>query len=746
MRAPSTTLAALVAGVALAGPVAAQAPSWTVKDGVERTVFSELQYQLREPMALSPDGAWLQVMRVSPQVEGNRRTYTLAIYDVATLRKAFDRRADLRAVRPIEVSLTTRTGCEGIANVRWVGSREIAFLGCDGETEAAQIYSFDVGTRTLARHTDSRFGVVMFEKTDKAMVYLERQEHIWTSQAPQRMALFPNAESPNLFRALTPNPNYNRFATVATTPDGRTVRVSHPRDAYFQLFRYSIAPDGQRVVMVAPVEQGAVPPSWRTRSDKLRTAYWPQFQMIDLTTGETKAILDAPTGDALFAGGNTTGLTKAIWDADSRQVLLVNTALPEASPDDPRRSQTFAALVDVATMAVRETARLQSSLGGDTDYKPMWAGGAAPFVVDTFRGVRRTFDRATNAWSTAPAPQRPTALRQADLGAGYVVRYDPSEDRQPQLVLTKGKRTAPITALNPRLDTLWTAKVEPLTWTSSGVTWTGALLRGRDCRTACPMVVQIGHFQPGVYLPMDMAGNAGAGQVYAGEGISVLRIDTSATRRIPGLADPGAPASVLREGDAIAQAIEDVIATLKTSAHIDPAHVGLVGFSRTAQFVKVAITRPRTIRWAAAKSTDGGDSGSYTGYLYYAASNGFEFFRREIEGAFGGPFWQHRERWFQDAMGFHLDKVQTPILLEPHSIGAGVLDWEFYAGLKLQDKPVEMLMVPTPEHQLLQPWDIATSQQITLDWFLFWLKDEEDPDPAKADQYRRWRLLRAQQQ
>jgi hypothetical protein len=29
-----------------------------------------------------------------------------------------------------------------------------------------------------------------------------------------------------------------------------------------------------------------------------------------------------------------------------------------------------------------------------------------------------------------------------------------------------------------------------------------------------------------------------------------------------------------------------------------------------------------------------------------------------------------------------------------------------------------------------------------LDWFRFWLKDEEDPDPRKAEQYRRWNQLR----
>jgi len=37
------------------------------------------------------------------------------------------------------------------------------------------------------------------------------------------------------------------------------------------------------------------------------------------------------------------------------------------------------------------------------------------------------------------------------------------------------------------------------------------------------------------------------------------------------------------------------------------------------------------------------------------------------------------------------------------------------------------------------------SQQGNVDWFCFWLKGEEDPDPTKAEQYKRWRELRSPQ-
>ena len=34
------------------------------------------------------------------------------------------------------------------------------------------------------------------------------------------------------------------------------------------------------------------------------------------------------------------------------------------------------------------------------------------------------------------------------------------------------------------------------------------------------------------------------------------------------------------------------------------------------------------------------------------------------------------------------------------------------------------------------------AQQGTVDWFAFWLKSEENPGPAEAEQYKRWREMR----
>jgi hypothetical protein len=44
-------------------------------------------------------------------------------------------------------------------------------------------------------------------------------------------------------------------------------------------------------------------------------------------------------------------------------------------------------------------------------------------------------------------------------------------------------------------------------------------------------------------------------------------------------------------------------------------------------------------------------------------------------------------------------------------------------------------------HILVQPAQRYASQQSAVDWFDFWLNEDEDPDPAKATQYARWKGL-----
>ena len=71
--------------------------------------------------------------------------------------------------------------------------------------------------------------------------------------------------------------------------------------------------------------------------------------------------------------------------------------------------------------------------------------------------------------------------------------------------------------------------------------------------------------------------------------------------------------------------------------------------------------------------------------------------------------------------------------------------WAAYSGLHQLHKPVDLIMLNSDEHVLTNPAVRMASQGGSVDWFRFWLQGYEDPDPAKAGQYKRWRELKKMQ-
>jgi hypothetical protein len=107
----------------------------------------------------------------------------------------------------------------------------------------------------------------------------------------------------------------------------------------------------------------------------------------------------------------------------------------------------------------------------------------------------------------------------------------------------------------------------------------------------------------------------------------------------------------------------------------------------------------------------------------------------------GLPWGDSLANWAKAAPTMRLDKIHTPILLQ--SISAPLGEWEVYAGLQWLKKPVDLVnFYPEGEHILVRPQQKYLSEQSAVDWYCFWLKGEEDADPAKAEQYERWRELR----
>jgi len=73
-------------------------------------------------------------------------------------------------------------------------------------------------------------------------------------------------------------------------------------------------------------------------------------------------------------------------------------------------------------------------------------------------------------------------------------------------------------------------------------------------------------------------------------------------------------------------------------------------------------------------------------------------------------------------------------------------NWDIYALLRRQYKPVEMIMMPRGAHSLSRPSERMASLQGNVDWYRFWLQGEQRSElapPAETAaslraQYVRW--------
>ena len=68
--------------------------------------------------------------------------------------------------------------------------------------------------------------------------------------------------------------------------------------------------------------------------------------------------------------------------------------------------------------------------------------------------------------------------------------------------------------------------------------------------------------------------------------------------------------------------------------------------------------------------------------------------------------------------------------------------FEVFSGLSRLNKPVELYYYPNEDHTPDRPQARLATMQRNVDWYRFWLKGEERPDPDDAEQYVRWRSFR----
>jgi len=222
--------------------------------------------------------------------------------------------------------------------------------------------------------------------------------------------------------------------------------------------------------------------------------------------------------------------------------------------------------------------------------------------------------------------------------------------------------------------------------------------------------------------------------VYAAHGFAVLSFDFG-KRDYDN--DPGDFERYLSWFKSVDASLEMAIQRAADLGIADTTRVGLTGYSRGTEIVSYEITHTNRFRAVS------GAAGDYSPYFYYMAKRSLqEDFAKE--GLGGWPEGHSRENWKKRAPELNADLISAAVLNnDPDS--EFLADLALYTSLRELGKPVELFIYPNELHVVNQPKHRYQIYERNLDWFTFWLKSEESPDPAKTEQYRRWRQMRRQQ-
>lgn len=462
-----------------------------------------------------------------------------------------------------------------------------------------------------------------------------------------------------------------------------------------------------------------------------------QYYFLDLESGDFHPILDAPTQP---------GTNGAIWSPDSRKVLLANTYLPvDEGPAEARalrRKWPFLAEYDVDSKTYRPVLALAGDSANPVDGQwphILQVFGNDAIVISRVRADGGKVSPLVASWggkdwtiseTGAPAVPVPVELmvRESLATPPEVVARDPSSGVE-----------RPITHLNPQLRDLRLSPVSEIEWKDSkGYAWQGALILpdGYQPGRRYPLVIECRNYDRNRFVFGGQAGLTApfAGRALAAKGIMVLQM--------PARSYQAPPFNMRDDFVSTQRGIEAAVAHLVARGDVDPARVGVTGWSYTGAPVQHAITFSQT-PFAAAIIADAMGTGTVNyATLYGFIPPGMNYQEEMLGGA--RPWGERRDAWVENSPVYNLDRVHTPLLMHSYLPGGVVSWWDIYAILRRQGKPVELWQYIDSDHAPQKPGQRLHAQKMVVDWYAYWLKGERDPDPAKAAQYARWDELRQQ--
>ncbi|MFZ0737547.1 MAG: hypothetical protein WAM96_10700 [Candidatus Acidiferrales bacterium] len=709
----------------------------TVADAIRMTQFGDRGYtngiSAKHNVAnFSPNGERYVIVVKKGNLEKNTTDYSLIDFgsDVAFQSAAPD----------VLASLSSSSNRPAIGDVMWLDDHHVTFLG-EHPGEKQQLYEVDCDTKQLRKLTNHATNLISYAMaTNRSLIFYtaEKPAEMVSSRTSQREGVVVESQQlPDLISGKSrfySETIQDLFMKQIGVENEVLVRTSG-KIAGSPLW---LSPNGRYLILKTAPDQ--FPDSWMDYEDrKLQLGLREKssagtlmlifrYELIDVTSLRCRILLNAPI---------RAWYSRVIWSPNSRSVVVSGTYLPLDVPDASERNARQSSLF-VAEIRIQGGEVIPITPGGLKLLR--WNSRTNKLLLESAgEDVSADLEGKVIGYQETPTGWKKIEPTMADLSDGYHLEVTLEEDlNTPPRVfardLKSGKKSL-LLDLNPQFDHLQFGHVEDVTFKATDG-------RGVKAGLYCPpsyvpgkrypLVIQTHGWNPERFWIDGPFSTAFAAQPLASRGFFVVQLDEDFTKT-----------STPEEAPEEMAAYEGVINYLDGLGLIDRSRVGIIGFSRSGFTVKYTLTHSR-YPFAAATIADGSDEGYFQ---YLATLNTFPASAADAEAVNGGhPFWEDPLSWLKSSTGFGLGRVVTPVRLEANGAGSLLYSWEWFAGLRRLGKPVDFIYLPDATHILVKPWDRMISQEGNVDWFRFWLRDEEDPDPAKAEQYKRWRELRQLQQ
>lgn len=673
----------------------------------------------------SPDGTRFVFLVKKGNLEQNTNEYSLLLYNAD---EVFDSPSPRRLV-----SFASSSNREAINDITWLAdNRTILFLG-EQPGETTQLYSVDCISgkiKQLTYHLTNLLEYSSSERGDRLVYAAERPVVDLVNASVLRNGFDVSKEwLSDLVAGHLQDHDPDFFVSQNRGKSVERLQILHQVDNS----PISLSPDGRYLVVKTYATE--TPAIWRQYEDSLlqnvirkkipdgSPTEIPQYELVDIETKKSRVLLDSPVS---YYG------SEVAWASDSQSVILTGIYLP-LDVTDPvermaREKSVYVVEVKLPSLQVDKIAEHDLQFVG-------WEHKKQRFKLRArSRNGRESskvefFQRDGGAWNLVESTTEDNDDNQPDI----IVEQDPNTPPRVVALNPTTGQSKMLLDLNPQFSKLALGRVECVRWTDgAGHEVTGGLYLPPDYVEGrkYPLVIQTHGFDSHAFWMDGPFSTAFAAQPLASKEIVVLQVPDShdwSMRDTP------------QEAPRMMETYERAIEYLVDRGVVDPTRVGVIGFSQTCFYVQYFLTHS-SYRIAAAVVADGLDGGYFS---YVAFGNVNPYLKSVIEGLNGAaPYGKGLSLWLERSPGFQLERVRTPLRMQALHPSSILQEWEWFVGLSKLKKPVDLVYLPTGYHILQKPWDRMVSQQGDVDWFCFWLKGEEDSDPAKAQQYERWRHLR----